>query len=222
MKYKVTGEIAQQAIIRPDSGESLWAANCSIVGFTSGIKWNLRVPGGLEGALKRSFAGEGISLTYIQATTPTENILLSANQPGKIIEWDLQRDGAIIATRGAFLAAWGADIDINVTIARRAGAAIFGGAGLFLQKISGVGKVLVHGSGDFFQQNLADGQELTVSTGNLAAFAASVDYDIRGVGGCRKILFSGEGLFMTHLQGPGRVLLQTLKRTPVAKSSLAG
>jgi uncharacterized protein (AIM24 family) len=32
------------------------------------------------------------------------------------------------------------------------------------------------------------------------------------VGGVRKALFSGEGLFMTRLTGPGRVLLQTLKR----------
>ncbi|MEL6152012.1 MAG: AIM24 family protein [Chloroflexota bacterium] len=99
---------------------------------------------------------------------------------------------------------------------------MFGGAGLFLQKISGIGKVLVHGSGDFFQHNLGAGEELTVSTGNLAAFAASVDYNIRGVGGCRKMLFSGEGLFMTHLQGPGRVLLQTLKRTLATRTTTAG
>jgi uncharacterized protein (AIM24 family) len=32
------------------------------------------------------------------------------------------------------------------------------------------------------------------------------------VGGCSKILFGGEGLFMTKLTGPGRILLQTLKR----------
>lgn len=31
-------------------------------------------------------------------------------------------------------------------------------------------------------------------------------------GGLRNALFSGEGVFMTRLQGPGQVLLQTLKR----------
>jgi hypothetical protein len=59
---------------------------------------------------------------------------------------------------------------------------------------------------------LAAGERLLVSTGNLAAFSETVDYRIRGVGGCRKILFSGEGLFMAELVGPGRVLLQSLKR----------
>lgn len=115
------------------------------------------------------------------------------------------------------MAAWGEQIDIDVTIARRAGAAFFGGAGLFLQKGSGKGTVLIHGSGDFYETHLQEKEQILVSTGNLAAFADSVDYDIQGMGGCRKMMFSGEGFFMTRLTGPGRVLLQTLKRT-VAKA----
>ncbi|MGB5047337.1 MAG: AIM24 family protein, partial [Caldilineaceae bacterium] len=81
-----------------------------------------------------------------------------------------------------------------------------------LQTASGKGTVLVHASGDFSEHRLAAQEQMLVSTGNLAAFSSDVDYDIQGVGGCRKILFSGEGLFMTRLSGPGRVLLQTLKR----------
>ena len=41
---------------------------------------------------------------------------------------------------------------------------------------------------------MAANEELLVSTGNLAAFSAEVDYDIRGVGGCRRMIFGGEGL----------------------------
>ena len=67
-------------------------------------------------------------------------------------------------------------------------------------------------AGDLDDRRLADGESLTVSTGHLAAFADTIDYDIQYVGGVRKILFSGEGFFMTRLTGPGRVLLQTLKR----------
>ena len=57
-----------------------------------------------------------------------------------------------------------------------------------------------------------------MSTGNLAAFADGVDYDIHGVGGIGKALFGGEGLFMTRLTGPGKVLLQTLTRQTAARS----
>lgn len=71
-----------------------------------------------------------------------------------------------------------------------------------------------------FERDLAQGEAVLVSTGSLAAFAQSVDYDIQGVSGCRRMVFGGEGLFMTRLSGPGRVLLQTLKRTtPGTKES---
>lgn len=141
---------------------------------------------------------------------------LASSQPGTIHLWNLA-DGPVQTTRGAFLAAWG-DIDIDVSIARRAGAALFGGAGLFLQRLSGQGTVAIHAAGDLDERRLASGDTLTVSTGHLAAFGDAVDYDIAYVGGVRKALFSGEGVFMTTLSGPGTVLLQTLKRRGEAAS----
>lgn len=58
-----------------------------------------------------------------------------------------------------------------------------------------------------------------VSTGNLAAFADGVDYDIQTVGSIGRALFGGEGVFMTGLTGPGRVLLQRLNRGAGTSSS---
>lgn len=211
MDYTVSGEIAQNVRLEFAEGETAWASKGSIMSYTGDIAWTLRVPGGLGGAARRALSGEGLALTYLEAHQPEQYVLLAANQPGHVAQWDLA-DGPVITTRGSFLAAWGEDVDITVTVARRAGAALFGGAGLFLQRISGRGTVLIHGSGDFYEHRLAAGESVMVSTGNLAAFADSVDYDIRGVGGCRKILFGGEGFFMTRLTGPGRVLMQTLKR----------
>jgi uncharacterized protein (AIM24 family) len=68
---------------------------------------------------------------------------------------------------------------------------------------------------DFIERELARGESVLVRTGSLAAFADSVDYDIQGVDGCRRVAFGGEGLFMTRLTGPGRVLMQSLKRVQV-------
>ena len=83
---------------------------------------------------------------------------------------------------------------------------------MILQKISGTGKVLIHGSGDFVDRQLKENESILVSTGNLAAFSADIDYSIQSNSSLRKMFFSGEGLFMTKLTGPGRVLLQSLKR----------
>lgn len=217
MKYDIEGELAQVAKLTYRQGESSWGSRGSLMAYDPGINWTLKVPGGVEGAVRRVFSGEGISLTYVEATGDGQKVTLASNQPGKIIDWDLS-DGAVVTTRGSFIAAFGEQINIDVIIARRAGAALFGGAGLFLQKVSGRGTVLVHGSGDFIDFRLAEKESILVSTGNLAAFSENVDYDIQGVGGCRRILFGGEGLFMTRLTGPGRVLLQSLKRT-VAKGN---
>lgn len=213
MHYDISGEIAQTVRLALEPGDAVWASRGSLMAYSRHVDWQLRVPGGMGGAIRRSMAGEGLSLTYLETDQPGQHIRLAANAPGHIYVWDLAR-GPIVTTRGSFLAAWGDDLDITATIARRAGAALFGGAGLFLQRVSGsAGCVLVHGSGDFDEHDLGDGEELLVSTGNLAAFADTVDYDIRGVGGCLKSLFGGEGFFMTRLTGPGRVLLQTLKRS---------
>ncbi|NOK59036.1 MAG: putative conserved protein, AIM24 family [Chloroflexi bacterium AL-W] len=211
MEYSISGEIAQQVRLDFTPNEFVWASGGSLMAYSSGIKWELRVPGGLGGAVRRSFSGEGVSLNYLQTDQAEQYALLAANSPGHVTMWDLA-DGPVLTTRGSFLAAWGEDVDITVVVAQRAGAAMFGGAGLFLQQISGQGTVLIHGSGDFYERRLAANEQLLVSTGNLAAFAQSIDYDIQSVGGLRKMMFGGEGVFMTRLTGPGRVLLQTLKR----------
>jgi uncharacterized protein (TIGR00266 family) len=216
MNYTIEGTLAQTVRLRLNPESTCWASKGALMALDPDVRWSLKVPGGLSGTIRRMMSGEGLALTYIEGNREGQSVMLSANQPGKIIAWDLARDGAVVTTRGAFVAAFGARIDIDVTIARRAGAAFFGGAGLFLQKISGQGTVLVHGAGDFIEQNLVRDETTVVSTGNLAAFADTVDYGVRATGGVRRVLFSGEGLFMTQLKGPGRVLLQSMKR---AKSS---
>ena len=212
MQYTIKGELAQVAELHFTTGETCWCSRGALMAFTPGIDWTLKIPGGVEGAIRRSLAGEGVSLTHIQARTNGQQVLLSSNQPGKVIDWNLA-DGPVLTTRGSFMAAFGPQLDISAVVARRAGAALFGGTGLFLQKISGHGTVLIHGAGDFVDRQLLAGETILVSTGNVAAFAEAVDYNIQGVAGCRRILFGGEGLFMTKLTGPGGGLLQTLKRS---------
>ena len=211
MLFTIDGTVAQTARLVFDGGEFAWASKGSIISYTAGLRWDVRMPGGLAGALKRALSGEGLSLTYLEPGAAGQSVILGANAPGHIHEWSLEEDGPVLTTRGAFLAAWGSSIDISVSMARRPGAALFGGAGLVLQRITGRGTVLVHGHGDFRALRLAPDEECRVSTGNLAAFSSSVDYDIETVGSLRKTFFGKEGLFLTRLRGPGAVLLQTLK-----------
>lgn len=221
-KCRFTGEVAQVAVIELEQGQSAWATAGALMSYTETLNWTVRLPGGATGAARRILAGENLAMTHISADNGPGHLVLAPPSPGKLAAWDLA-DGPVVATRGAFLGALG-EIDISVTVARRAGAFFFGGAGVLLQTISGTGRVILHGSGDFIDYRLAERQTLLVSSGHLAAFAQTVDYDVRNVGGCRKMLLGGEGIFMTTLTGPGRVLLQTLRRgvRPQARVNLEG
>jgi len=205
--YALRGEVAQTVTVTLEAGQTMWASKGAILSHDAGIQWQLKIPGA---AVSRMLSGEGLALTYVTAQRTGSSVTLSANQTGKVAVWDLAW-GPVTCTSGSFLGAIG-DVQIDVTVARRVGAALFGGAGFLLQKLSGQGLVFIHGSGDFIERDLHPGEELTVSTGNLAAFGSGVGYDIVGVGGCLKVLFGREGLFMTKMTGPGRVLMQSMKR----------
>lgn len=212
----VDGVIAQTLSLELAQGQSAWVARGGLLAYSTGVDWQLKIPGGAGKAVGRVLAGEGVSLTYVTARRPGNYIAISANQPGKLVTWDLSR-GPIVCTSGSFVAALG-NVDIDVTIARSAGAAFFGGAGLFMQRLSGDGIAVLHGAGDFIERQLAPGEKLLVSTGNLAVFSGDVSYSVRRTGGCLKSFFGGEGLFMTEMTGPpggGWVMLQSLKKLPV-------
>ena len=212
---KIHGEIAQVIELDLKPNQHAWASRGSLISYDDKIQWQLKIPGGAGKSIGRALSGEGLSLTYVTAPQGGK-IRVTANETGKLATWDL-RNGPITCTSGAFVAAVG-DVDISVTAARSAGAAFFGGAGLFLQHLSGTGVVVIHGAGDFIEHQLKQGEKLLVSTGNLSVFSAETQYDIRSVGGCLKMLFGGEGLFMTEMTGPGWVMLQSLKRQPKYKS----
>mgnify|MGYP000838659212 FL=1 len=46
-------------------------------------------------------------------------------------------------------------------------------------------------------------------SGNVVAFQNGMSYDVEMVQGFKNILFAGEGLFLTKITGPGKVILQT-------------
>ena len=86
---------------------------------------------------------------------------------------------------------------------------MFGGEGFILEDISGQGMAFLEVDGDLIERQLAPGEVLKVDTGNVVAFERSVQYEVETVKGLGNIFFGGEGLFLTKLVGPGRVVLQT-------------
>ena len=92
-----------------------------------------------------------------------------------------------------------------------------GGEGFFLQKISGPGKVFLEISGEVTEYTLGAGQTLKVDPGYIAAFEESVNYDVTRMKGVKNMLFSGEGLFLATVTGPGKVWLQSMPISNLAR-----
>ena len=92
---------------------------------------------------------------------------------------------------------------------KSAGAGFFGGEGFIMQKLSGHGIAFVEIDGHGVCYELASRQQIVVDTGYLAMCDITCSIDIQSVKGIKNALFGGEGLFLTKLTGPGRVVLQT-------------
>ena len=58
-------------------------------------------------------------------------------------------------------------------------------------------------------KELAPGEVLKVDTGNVVGFEKTVQYEVETVKGLKNMFLGGEGLFLTKLVGPGKVILQT-------------
>jgi uncharacterized protein (AIM24 family) len=71
------------------------------------------------------------------------------------------------------------------------------------------------------ERTLAPGEILRIDTGCLVALQPSVDYDIEYVGKIKSAIFGGEGLFFATLRGPGRVWLQSLPFSRMARRIVA-
>ena len=112
-------------------------------------------------------------------------------------------------------------IEINVAFTKKLGAGLFGGEGFILQELAGDGYAFIHSGGTIIKRELAVGERLRVDTGCLVAFAPTIEYDIKFIGGFKNVLFGGEGLFYAHLTGPGTVYLQSLPFSRMADRIIA-
>ena len=117
--------------------------------------------------------------------------------------------------KDAFLVAEDA-VDMSIAFQKRLGAAFFGGEGFILEKLTGTGTVFIHACGDFIEFDLKPEQVMKVDTGSVVGWDGTVSYDIERVKGIKTMFFGGEGLFLTTLRGPGKVIIQSMSLSNLA------
>src|SRR5215467_13571336 len=190
--------------------------------FGDGSQQNSGFLNALMGAGRRLLVGESLFMTVFQNRgRGKRRIAFGAPYAGKIIPVNLSAiGGEILAQKDAFLCA-AKGVSIGIAFTKRLGAGFFGGEGFILERLQGDGLAFIHAGGTILQRDLKDGEVLRVDTGCIVAFQPSIDYDIQYVGGIKSALFGGEGLFFATLRGPGRVWLQSLPLSRLARRIVA-
>ncbi len=217
IRYEIEGGSLPVVICHPENGQTLCCEGGSMSWMSPNMRMNTTTGGGLRKALGRMFSGESIFLNEYTAEGGTGMIAFASTFPGSIIPYRVTSGNGIIVQKRSFLA-MEKGLDISVYFQKKLGNAFFGGEGFIMQKISGNGLVFLEIDGYCKEYTLAAGESVILDTGYLAAMEESCTMEIQTISGAKNILFGGEGLFHTKVNGPGKVYIQSM---PVINTAAA-
>src|SRR5262245_61429861 len=230
--YKVFGGDMQFVEVELDPGEAAVAEAGGMFYMDDGISMetvfgdgsqqNTTFVDALLGAGKRLLIGESLFMTVFMNTGQgKKRISFAAPYPGRIVPIKLSEvGGELITQKDSFLVA-AKGVSIGIAFQKRFGVGFFGGEGFIMERLQGDGWAFVHAGGMLIERNLGAGELLRVDTGCLVALQPSISYDIEYVGKIKSAIFGGEGLFFATLRGPGRVWLQSLPLSRMARRIVA-
>ncbi len=201
MEYRIMCRPSYSLLeLRLRDGEDVLAEAGAMV-YMKNVELKTEVRGGIFGGLKRALLG-GESFFINRYIARGEGLLgLAPKYNGDIVHIPVR--GKLFAQSGAFLAS---TPNIEIDTKWGGGRTFFAGEGLFLLKLEGEGDVFLASFGGV-EELKVDGR-LIVDTGHIVAFEEGLDFDVRGVGGLKTTLLSGEGL-VAEFRGQGKVWIQT-------------
>ena len=217
MKYEIKNQPFTVLTLHMEQGESIKCQSGAMAWMSPGIQMETRT-GGLGGMFKKALVGESLALNHYTAAQAGE-LTLSKHCPGDIMLFNIS-EMPIIAQKTSFLAAT-ESVNMDIYLQRRAAAGFFGGEGFLMQKYSGSGYAWLEIDGSVQERVLADGEQLIVDSGYVAAMEATCSMDIQTVKGLTNVVLGGEGLFNTVVTGPGKVWLQTMPVNALAMNLYA-
>ena len=241
IKHKLVGNAMQMLVTELSPGEEVYGVAGKFLWKTGNVDMETRFSSGerdekksfLDHAIgtaidigKRKLAGESMAFVYF---TPQGNEgLVSFAQmiPGEIKPMELDGSNEIYVQSEGLLAAE-STVDFDIALTKKIGAGVFGGEGFILEKFSDRGSLFLGACGNFIELNPADyGGTIQIDTGCLVGFEDTIDYDVELIGGLngkgiKNMIFGGEGVFFATLRGNGKVWIQSMNITSLARTITA-
>lgn len=215
MKYHIHGTVMQTLDVHLKQGESIFTESGGMAWMRGNITMETSTRGGIMSGLGRALAGESLFMTTYTCQSPDGLIVFTPEVPGKVLDVQLASGQSLICQKDAFMCAENS-VTLEMHFRKKLGAGLFGGEGFILQKLSGPGMAFIEIPGEVREYNLPAGAVMKVDPGHIAMFEPTVSYDISRVKGLKNIFFSGEGLFLASLEGPGKVWMQSLPLSNLA------
>ncbi len=209
MEHLIWGSNLPAVTIKLAPGESVYTQSGGMSWMTDGIRMETNTRGGVMKGLARMFSGDSLFMATYTATKPGDEITIASTFPGSILALDVGGGREYICQKSAFLCAE-PSVELSVEVMKKMSGGMFGGEGFILQRLRGDGTAFVELDGSVREMTLERGQRLKVDTGHVAVFESTVSYNVETVKGFKNIVFGGEGMFLTVLEGPGKVWLQTM------------
>jgi uncharacterized protein (AIM24 family) len=211
MQAKIIGESLPVLEITIDPGDTIVAEPGEFSWMTSTIAMNTTTKAAgaknIFGALGRAMAGGGLFMTEYTAQAAPGMVAILPIEVTPDRTYMVHSHGFLAATEG---------VELGVGFQRKLGAGLFGGEGFVLQKLGGSCTAWVELGGEVVTYHLAAGETLQVHPGHIGMFDSSVTFDIKLMKGLKNMFFGGDGLFVAHLTGPGRVWTQSLTMSNLA------
>ena len=189
-------------LVSLEPGETFIAEGGSMAWMSDGTRINARLLGGFTRALVRKIAG-GESLFVGEFSHPEGGqVAFSPAEPGTVRHRRVNND-TLILTGGSFMAC-----TPGVRLSARFGGlrSMFSGEGLVFIECGGEGDLFFNSYGAIIEKEVYG--DLTVDTGHVVAWEPTLQYSIRGMGGLKSTILSGEGLAMSF-SGVGKIYLQS-------------
>lgn len=219
MKFRLIGNtVPAVEIFFEQAGEEMVTQSGGMAWMSDGITMTTDTNGGALAGIGRLFAGESIFMAHYKAVRAGSTIAFATTVPGKIVPIKMkEHPGGLICQKDAFLCAQ-PSVNLEISFTKKLASGFFGGEGFVLEKLTGSGLAFLEVDGDIIEKDLAPGEIIRVDTGNVVAFQNGMAYDVETVQGLKNIVFGGEGLFLTRITGPGKVILQTQNFSDFARS----
>ena len=216
MKYTITGDNLQFVNVQLEEGESFNSAAGAMRYMSGNMTMEAKMKGGLFRGLKRTLMGESLFLLDYRTHGGSGVVGFGGSAPGKIVDLDVSQHTWLVQKTGYLCSE--PTVQLDMAFQKKMGNIFFGGEGLILERLSGSGIAFVAACGDFNIVDLKPGEVYKVATSNAVAWEDTVKYDISAVGGIKTALFGGEGLFVTTLTGPGKIIIQSMTLGDLANS----